>query len=365
GGRPVVMMAGRFHYYEGYSMQQVTFPVRVMKFLGADKLLASNAAGGTREEVEMGDIVFIRDHINLLPDNPLRGPNDERLGPRFPDMSKPYDRTFNARGLALAPSFGLRAHEGVYVSLPGPNLETPAEYGFVHTIGGWVVGMSTVPEVLVARHMDMQVAVVSVVSNKCWPPEAIGEVTVEDVIAAVEAVAPRLRRLVTALVGEWRAGACYSTFADISPQTASIMRQTFLLVLACALVGSCQWLRPRQTVDLSDVPPITDERLQRVRLTDLEGRPIDLRRYHGKAVFLNFWATWCRPCLTEMASIEQLRQELDPADIVFLAASDEDAATIEAFRKSHPEFGFEFVRLEVPFIDVFVVSLPTTFLISP
>ncbi len=143
------------------------------------------------------------------------------------------------------------------------------------------------------------------------------------------------------------------------------MRQTFLLVLACALVGSCQWLRPRQTVDLSDVPPITDERLQRVRLTDLEGRPIDLRRYHGKAVFLNFWATWCRPCLTEMASIEQLRQELDPADIVFLAASDEDAATIEAFRKSHPEFGFEFVRLEVPFIDVFVVSLPTTFLISP
>ncbi len=204
GGRPVVMMAGRFHYYEGYSMQQVTFPVRVMKFLGADKLLASNAAGGTREEVAMGDIVFIRDHINLLPDNPLRGPNDERLGPRFPDMSKPYDRTFNARGLALAPSFGLRAHEGVYVSLPGPNLETPAEYGFVHTIGGWVVGMSTVPEVLVARHMDMQVAVVSVVSNKCWPPEAIGEVTVEDVIAAVEAVAPRLRRLVTALVAEWR-----------------------------------------------------------------------------------------------------------------------------------------------------------------
>ena len=204
GGRPVVMMAGRFHYYEGYSMQQVTFPVRVMKFLGADKLLASNAAGGTREEVAMGDIVFIRDHINLLPDNPLRGPNDERLGPRFPDMSKPYDRTFNARGLALAPSFGLRAHEGVYVSLPGPNLETPAEYGFVHTIGGWVVGMSTVPEVLVARHMDMQVAVVSVVSNKCWPPEAIGEVTVEDVIATVEAVAPRLRRLVTALVAEWR-----------------------------------------------------------------------------------------------------------------------------------------------------------------
>lgn len=142
------------------------------------------------------------------------------------------------------------------------------------------------------------------------------------------------------------------------------MRHTLFFAFAVLLFSNCQWLKPRQAVDLSDVPPITDERLQRVRLADLEGRPIDLRRYHGKVIFLNFWATWCRPCLTEMASIEQLRQELDPADIVFLAASDEDAATIAAFQAAHPEFGFEFVRLEVPFIDMFVVSLPTTFLIS-
>ncbi len=204
GGRPVVLMSGRFHYYEGYTMQQVVFPVRVMKLLGVERLLASNAAGGTREELNMGDIVFVKDHINLLPDNPLRGPNDERLGPRFPDMSRPYDRVFNQLGLARAAAHGLRAHEGVYVALPGPNLETPAEYRFVHAIGGWVVGMSTVPEVLAARHMGMRVAVVSVVSNKCYPPEAIGKVTVEDVIAAVEAVAPALRRLVTELIAEWK-----------------------------------------------------------------------------------------------------------------------------------------------------------------
>ncbi len=203
GRRPVVMMAGRFHYYEGYSMQQVTFPVRVMQRLGITRLLASNAAGGTRAELEMGDIVFIRDHINLLPDNPLRGPNDDRLGPRFPDMSQVYDRTFNARGMALAPQYHLRAHEGVYVALQGPNLETPAEYQFVHTIGGWVVGMSTVPEIIIARHMNLRAAVISVVSNKCYPPEAIGHVSVEDVIVAVDAVAPHLRQLVTQLVQAW------------------------------------------------------------------------------------------------------------------------------------------------------------------
>jgi purine-nucleoside phosphorylase len=205
-GVPVVAMAGRFHYYEGYTMQQVTFPIRVMKALGVERLLISNAAGSVNGDIEAGDVVFIRDHINLQPENPLHGPNDERLGPRFPDMLKTYDRATNARALTLAERHGARAHEGVYVALPGPNLETPAEYHFLHVIGADVVGMSTVPEVLVARHMALPVFVISVVSNKCYPLDEIKETTMESVIAVVEGTAPKVQLIVKDLLTEWNAG---------------------------------------------------------------------------------------------------------------------------------------------------------------
>lgn len=201
-GVPVVAMAGRFHYYEGYTMQQVTFPVRVLKALGIHHLFISNAAGGTNGEYQAGDIVLVRDHINLQPDNPLRGSNDERLGPRFPDMLRTYDRILNAKALGIAKKNDIRAHEGVYVALPGPNLETPAEYNFLHTIGGDLVGMSTVPEVLVARHSDLPITVMSVVTNRCFPISEIKETTVEDVIAVAQSAEPRMRIILGGLLRE-------------------------------------------------------------------------------------------------------------------------------------------------------------------
>jgi purine-nucleoside phosphorylase len=189
---PIVAMAGRFHYYEGYSMKQVTFPVRVLKFLGIKQLFISNAAGSVNENMKQGDLVFIKDHINMQPENPLRGENDERLGVRFPDMLKTYDRQLNARALAIAKANKITAHEGVYLGLQGPNLETPAEYVFMHRIGADVIGMSTVPEVLVARHSDLPVFVVSVISNQAYPPEIIKETTLEEVVAVVEAITPKV-----------------------------------------------------------------------------------------------------------------------------------------------------------------------------
>jgi purine-nucleoside phosphorylase len=199
-GKPIVAMAGRFHYYEGYTMQQVTFPVRVLKMLGIERLFISNAAGSTNQHIQMGDLVFIKDHINLQPENPLRGGNDERLGPRFPDMLKTYDRDLNAKAITIADSHNIRSHEGVYVGLQGPNLETPAEYQFLHRIGGDVVGMSTVPEVLVARHMDLPVFVVSVISNKCYPLEEIQETSLEDVIRVVQGAEPKLTAVIKDLL---------------------------------------------------------------------------------------------------------------------------------------------------------------------
>ncbi len=199
-GQAVVAMAGRFHYYEGYSMKQVTFPVRVMKFLGIERLIISNAAGSTNAAMLPGDMVFVRDHINMQPENPLRGVNDERLGPRFPDLLHAYDRTLNASALQIAKSYGFPAHEGVYLGLQGPNLETPAEYQFIHRIGADLVGMSTVPEVLVARHMGLPIFVVSVVSNLCYPLEAIKETTLEEVIAVVGKAEPRIRKVVVELI---------------------------------------------------------------------------------------------------------------------------------------------------------------------
>jgi purine-nucleoside phosphorylase len=202
-GVAVAAMAGRFHYYEGYSARQITFPIRALKFLGIKQLILSNAAGSVNPDMESGDLVFIRDHINIQPDNPLRGENDERLGPRFPDMLYTYDRELNSRALRIAQNRGIRAHEGVYLALQGPNLETPAEYQAFHRWGADVVGMSTVPEVLVARHMDLPVFVVSVVTNKCYPPEEIKPTTVEDVIAAAGRAEKRLRDIILDLVGIW------------------------------------------------------------------------------------------------------------------------------------------------------------------
>lgn len=191
-GIPIVAMAGRFHYYEGYSMKEVTFPVRVLKMLGIERLIISNVSGSTNENIQAGDIVFIKDHINLQPENPLRGVNDERLGPRFPDMLKTYDRELNAKALSIAKAANIKAHEGVYVGLQGPNLETPAEYVYLNRIGGDVVGMSTVPEVIVARHSNLPVFVLSVVSNQSYPPEVIKETTVEEVIELAKTVEPKM-----------------------------------------------------------------------------------------------------------------------------------------------------------------------------
>jgi len=199
-GQKVVAMAGRFHYYEGYTMKQVTFPVRVMKFLGIETIIISNASGSTNASIEAGDIVFVKDHINLQPENPLRGVNDERLGPRFPDMLHTYDKSLIAKGIQVAEEQKIKVHQCVYIGLQGPNLETPAEYNYLHTIGGDLVGMSTVPEVIVARHMDLAVMVISVVSNKCYPIEEITETTVEEVIKVVENSGANMRILVKNLL---------------------------------------------------------------------------------------------------------------------------------------------------------------------
>jgi len=201
-GIPIIAMAGRFHYYEGYSMKEVTFPVRVLKQLGIKRLIISNVAGSTNENMKAGDIVFVKDHINLQPENPLRGRNDERLGVRFPDMLRVYDHELNAKALEIAEQANIRAHTGVYVALSGPNLETPAEYTFINRIGGDLVGMSTVPEVIVARHCNLPVFVLSVVSNECYPPEIIKETTVEDVIALAKEAEPRMTHIVKEILKE-------------------------------------------------------------------------------------------------------------------------------------------------------------------
>lgn len=199
-GAAVVVMAGRFHYYEGYSMQQVTFPIRVLKYLGIQSLIVTNVSGSVNASMLPGDLVFIQDHINLQPENPLRGENDERLGPRFPDMSAAYDQQLNAKALAIAKQQGIPAHEGIYACLQGPNLETRAEYFFLHRIGADLVGMSTVGEVLVARHMGLPVMAISIVSNLCYPPEVIRETTVDQVIAVAQQAEPQMRTVIRELV---------------------------------------------------------------------------------------------------------------------------------------------------------------------
>jgi len=198
--KPVVLMAGRFHYYEGYNMEEVTFPVRVMKALGVASLIVSNAAGGMNKEFKVGDIMFIKDHINQFPEHPLRGPNDTRLGTRFPDMSEPYSYEYLKRAHAIAASENILVHEGVYVGLQGPTFETRAEYYWLHVIGGDAVGMSTVPEVIVAIHGGMKVFAASIITD-LGIREELNVITHEEVLEAANAAAPKLAKIVSELIG--------------------------------------------------------------------------------------------------------------------------------------------------------------------
>jgi len=195
GGKEIVAMQGRFHYYEGYTMQQIVFPVRVLKENGASTLIVSNACGGLNPNYRRGDIMLIRDHINMFGDNPLIGPNDPELGPRFPDMSEPYtERLLDiAENVALEES--IKMQQGVYLALTGPMLETKAEYRFLRQIGADVVGMSTIPEVISAVHMGMEVLGVSVITDECFP-DALEAVSIEDVIEAATMAEPKMTRVI-------------------------------------------------------------------------------------------------------------------------------------------------------------------------
>ena len=195
GGKAVVAMEGRFHFYEGYSLQQITLPVRVMKALGCDMLIVSNACGGMNPQFAKGDIMVIEDHINLMGDNPLIGTNDDRLGPRFPDMCQPYDRELLALAQRIALEEKIVCHKGVFVAVPGPNLETRAEYRFLRGIGADVVGMSTVPEVIVGVHSGLRNLGLSVITDMCLP-DALEPVELEDIIAVANAAEKKLRVLV-------------------------------------------------------------------------------------------------------------------------------------------------------------------------
>lgn len=195
GGKTVIAMQGRFHRYEGYSLQQVTFPVRALRALGVETLFVSNACGGLNPAWAAGDLMLITDHVNLLGDSPLIGPNDERLGPRFPDLSEPYDRELAALARSVAAERGIVLREGVYVAVAGPNLETRAEYRFLRTIGADVVGMSTVPETIVAIHAGMRVLGLSIITDMCVA-ESLEPATVEKIIAVANGAEPSLTALV-------------------------------------------------------------------------------------------------------------------------------------------------------------------------
>ncbi|RMD48059.1 MAG: purine-nucleoside phosphorylase [Ignavibacteria bacterium] len=199
GGKDVVAMQGRFHYYEGYSMQQITYPVRVMKFLGVETLLVSNACGGMNPQFSQGDIMLITDHINLLGDNPLIGPNEDELGPRFPDMSEPYSTELIKLAEQIALDNKIKVQKGVYVAVPGPNLETRAEYRFLRTIGADVVGMSTIPENIVANHMGMKVLGISIVTDECFP-DSLKPVNVEEIIATAMNAEPKMTLIMKKVV---------------------------------------------------------------------------------------------------------------------------------------------------------------------
>jgi purine-nucleoside phosphorylase len=200
-GKTVVAMEGRFHYYEGYTLKQITFPVRLMKALGCQTLVVSNACGGMNPQYGKGEIMVIEDHINLLPDNPLFGPNDDRLGPRFPDMCRPYDAELISLTRRVALEEKIVLHKGVYVAVPGPNLETRAEYRYLRLIGADVVGMSTVPEVIVAVHGGLRSLGLSVITDVCLP-DALEPVKLEEILATAAEAEKKLRILVRRVVGE-------------------------------------------------------------------------------------------------------------------------------------------------------------------
>ncbi len=198
-GVPIACMKGRVHVYEGYSARQVTFPVRVMANLGIDSLLVSNACGCMNPDYQRGDVMLLSDHINLQGVNPLVGPNVDEWGPRFPDMSEPYDPNLRRYAMQVAQTHAIQLHEGVYVSVLGPSLETRAEYKFLRTIGADVVGMSTTPEVTVARHMNLRVMAVSVITDECFP-ESLQPLTLEHVIAAAGLAEPKLSAIMAGVV---------------------------------------------------------------------------------------------------------------------------------------------------------------------
>ena len=199
GGKSVVAMQGRFHFYEGYTMQQITYPVRVMKFLGVDTLLVSNACGGMNPDYRKGDVMIMTDHINMLGDNPLIGKNEDELGPRFPDMSEPYNFELIELAETIALENQIKVQKGVYVAVPGPNLETKAEYRFLREAGADVVGMSTVPENIVANHMGMKVLGMSIVTDECFP-DSLQPVNVEEIIAAAMQAEPKMTLIMKELI---------------------------------------------------------------------------------------------------------------------------------------------------------------------
>lgn len=198
-GAKVVALQGRFHFYEGYSMQEVVFPIRVFRELGIEVLILSNASGGLNPEFEVGDIMFIEDHINLMGTNPLIGPNDDRLGPRFPDMSEPYDHKLREKAGNIAKALGIKHQTGVYVAVTGPTFETPAEYRYVRIIGGDAVGMSTVPEVIAARQSGLPCLAFSVISDLGVEGKIV-EISHDDVIDAASIAEPRMTRIIKAFI---------------------------------------------------------------------------------------------------------------------------------------------------------------------
>jgi purine-nucleoside phosphorylase len=195
GGKEVVAMQGRFHYYEGYTMQQIAFPVRVLKENGADTLFVSNACGGMNPNYKRGDIMLIRDHINFLGDNPLIGPNDDDLGPRFPDMSDPYTERLREIAQNVALEEAIPMHHGVYIALSGPMLETKSEYRFLRLLGADVVGMSTIPEVIAAVHMGMDVLGVSAITDECFP-DSLQPVNLEEILDAAAMAEPKMTKVI-------------------------------------------------------------------------------------------------------------------------------------------------------------------------
>lgn len=199
GEKKVVVMQGRFHYYEGYSMQEVVFPVRVMKLLGIERLFVSNASGSLNPDYQVADLMIIKDHINLQYENPLRGKNIEELGERFTDMSEPYDLEMIEKAKEIAKEKKIKTHTGVYVSVPGPNLETKAEYRYLRLIGGDNVGMSTVPEIIAARHMEIPCFAISVITD-IGVPERVKKINIPEIIAAAYKAEPLMTELIKSLV---------------------------------------------------------------------------------------------------------------------------------------------------------------------